>query len=67
MIKTMLFPNFSTPDLFVELSETFSTPSMSLNDFKPQAFYWFNVTLANDITSEGRNLIHHMEKHLNEF
>lgn len=32
-----------------------------------QAFYWFNIALANDITGEGRNLTHHMERHLNEF
>lgn len=32
-----------------------------------QAFYWFNIALANDVTGEGRNLTHHMERHLNEF
>ena len=32
-----------------------------------QSFYWFNIALANDITGEGRNLTHHMERHLNEF
>lgn len=32
-----------------------------------QAFYWFNIALANDITGEGRNLTHHMERHLNDF
>ena len=32
-----------------------------------QSFYWFNISLANDITGEGRNLTHHMERHLNEF
>lgn len=26
------------------------------------AFYWFNIEMANDITGEGRNLIHMMEK-----
>lgn len=32
-----------------------------------KAFYWFNIALANDVTGEGRNLTHHMERHLNEF
>lgn len=32
-----------------------------------QAFYWFNIALANDITGEGRNLTHHMERYLNGF
>ena len=32
-----------------------------------QAFYWFNIALANDITGEGRNLTHHMERYLNKF
>ena len=31
------------------------------------AFKWFNIALANDITGEGRNLIHMMEKHIPEF
>lgn len=26
-----------------------------------QAFYWYNMAMANDITGEGRNLIHMME------
>ena len=28
---------------------------------------WYNIALANDITGEGRNLIHLMEKHLSTF
>lgn len=28
------------------------------------AFEWFNIDLANDITGEGRNLIHIMEHHI---
>ena len=31
------------------------------------AFEWFNIHLANDITGEGRNLIHIMEKHIPKF
>lgn len=31
------------------------------------AFEWFNINLANDITGEGRNLIHIMEKHIPKF
>lgn len=31
------------------------------------AFEWFNINLANDITGEGRNLIHIMEQHIPEF
>lgn len=31
------------------------------------AFEWFNINLANDITGEGRNLIHIMEKHIPQF
>lgn len=27
-----------------------------------QAFYWYNMAMANDITGEGRNLIHMMEE-----
>ena len=30
-------------------------------------FEWFNIHLANDITGEGRNLIHLMEAHIPEF
>lgn len=30
-------------------------------------FEWFNIYLANDITGEGRNLIHLMEDHIPEF
>lgn len=30
------------------------------------AFYWFNIEMANDITGEGRNLIHMMEKKTQE-
>ena len=26
-----------------------------------QSFYWYNMAMANDITGEGRNLIHMME------
>lgn len=29
--------------------------------------FWFNMELANDITGEGRNLIHLMEKHIPEY
>ena len=28
------------------------------------AFYWFLIELANDITSEAKNLIHLMEDHI---
>lgn len=28
------------------------------------AFHWFNIHIANDITGEGRNLIHKMEDHI---
>lgn len=31
------------------------------------AFEWFNIRLANDITGEGRNIIHKMEKHIPEY
>lgn len=31
------------------------------------AFEWFNINLANDITGEGRNLIHIMEHHIPRF
>lgn len=31
------------------------------------AFFWYNIDLANDITSEGRNLIHKMEKHIPQY
>lgn len=31
------------------------------------AFEWFNINLANDITGEGRNLIHIMEHHIPEY
>lgn len=31
------------------------------------AFEWFNIDLANDITGEGRNLIHIMEHHIPQF
>lgn len=31
------------------------------------AFFWFNMSLANDITGEARNIIHQMEKHIPEF
>jgi DNA polymerase elongation subunit (family B) len=31
------------------------------------AFEWFNIYLANDITGEGRNLIHIMEKHIPKY
>ena len=31
------------------------------------AFFWFNMDLANDITSEGRNLIHMMEEHIPKY
>lgn len=31
------------------------------------AFEWFNIHLANDITGEGRNLIHIMEHHIPRF
>lgn len=31
------------------------------------AFEWFNIFLANDITGEGRNLIHMMEKHIPQY
>ena len=31
------------------------------------AFYWFAMSLANDITGEARNLIHKMESHIPEF
>lgn len=32
-----------------------------------QAFFWFNINLANDITGEARNIIHRMEKHIPEY
>lgn len=32
-----------------------------------QAFFWFNMDLANDITGEARNLIHMMEHHIPDF
>ena len=32
-----------------------------------QAFFWFNMDLANDITGEARNLIHKMEHHIPDF
>ena len=28
------------------------------------AFFWFNMSLANDITGEARNIIHKMEEHI---
>lgn len=31
------------------------------------AFFWFNMTLANDITGEARNIIHTMENHIPEY
>ncbi len=31
------------------------------------AFEWFNIDLANDITGEGRNLIHIMEHHIPQY
>lgn len=31
------------------------------------AFFWYLMPLANDITGEGRNLIHLMEKHIPEY
>lgn len=31
------------------------------------AFAWFNIRLANDITGEGRNIIHIMEDHIPKF
>lgn len=31
------------------------------------AFAFFNIRLANDITGEGRNIIHKMEKHIPEY
>lgn len=31
------------------------------------AFFWFNMSLANDITGEARNLIHLMESHIPKF
>lgn len=31
------------------------------------AFYWYAMSLANDITGEARNLIHKMESHIPEF
>lgn len=31
------------------------------------AFYWFNISLARDITAEGRNLIHLMEHHIPDY
>ena len=31
------------------------------------SFYWFNMNLANDITSEAKNLTLMMERHLGEF
>ena len=31
------------------------------------AFEWFNIRLANDITGEGRNIIHKMEEHIPQF
>lgn len=30
------------------------------------SFYWYNMSIANDITGEARNLIHMMEKHIPE-
>ena len=32
-----------------------------------QAFFWFNMDLANDITGEARNLIHMMEHHIPDY
>jgi hypothetical protein len=31
------------------------------------SFFWFSNELANDVTGEGRNLIHIMERHLHEY
>ena len=41
-MKTILFQNFSTPDVFVELTGFFPTPNMSIDEFKAHVIKWLD-------------------------